>query len=222
MTILVGTLSIAITLAWGGFLRDMHEVTLSRQLAQTAADAAALAAVAEAAPYGVGAPAAQAREYAEANGAHLLSCDCEAGAVGAQVEVSYRGVVAQARAAYDPRRLQPLPTAATQGLHPALAEAVGALVRASEGAVYVVSGYRPPQRQAELWKQALAKYGSPEVADDWVAPPGRSMHERGLAVDLGGDTGLAARLVADLGLPLYRPLPHEPWHFELVGTRRTP
>jgi hypothetical protein len=48
------------------------------------------------------------------------------------------------------------------------------------------------------------------------------MHERGLAVDLGGDTGLAARLVADLGLSLYRPLPHEPWHFELVGTRRTP
>ncbi|MEA2485709.1 MAG: D-alanyl-D-alanine carboxypeptidase, partial [Actinomycetota bacterium] len=58
-----------------------------------------------------------------------------------------------------------------------------------------------------------------EAADDWVAPPGGSMHERGLAVDLGGDLQLAVRIVAQLHLPLWRPLMNEPWHFELIGSR---
>jgi hypothetical protein len=45
------------------------------------------------------------------------------------------------------------------------------------------------------------------------------MHERGLAVDLGGDVEEAAELVRKLGLPLHRPLANEPWHFELAGSR---
>jgi LAS superfamily LD-carboxypeptidase LdcB len=61
----------------------------------------------------------------------------------------------------------------------------------------------------------VARYGDPEVADDWVARPGTSAHERGLAVDLGGDIALAVRLVERLDLPLSRPMAHEPWHFEL-------
>ena len=43
------------------------------------------------------------------------------------------------------------------------------------------------------------------------------MHERGVAVDLGGDLQLAASLIARLHLPMWRPLPNEPWHFELAG-----
>ena len=70
-----------------------------------------------------------------------------------------------------------------------------------------------------MWADALRRYGSREAADDWVAPPGHSMHEKGLAIDLGGDLNLAARLVDELDLPLHRPLPHEPGHFELLGTR---
>jgi hypothetical protein len=45
------------------------------------------------------------------------------------------------------------------------------------------------------------------------------MHQRGLAVDLGGDVDLAVRLIRRLDLPMWRPLPNEPWHFELAGSR---
>lgn len=48
----------------------------------------------------------------------------------------------------------------------------------------VVSGYRSRKRQAELWNQALTKYGTAEQARKWVAPPGSSAHETGCAVDL--------------------------------------
>ena len=73
--------------------------------------------------------------------------------------------------------------------------------------------------QRILWKAALERYGSPDRADDWVARPGTSMHERGLAVDLGGDLSVAVALVDELRLPLRRPLENEPWHFELEGAR---
>ena len=92
-------------------------------------------------------------------------------------------------------------------------------VAAAAGSVWLVSGVRSSAEQSRLWADAVARYGSEEAADDWVAPPGRSMHERGVAVDLGGDVERAARLVEELGLPLYRPLANEPWHFELQGAR---
>jgi len=81
--------------------------------------------------------------------------------------------------------------------------------------VSLVSGFRSSADQALLWETALDRYGDPEVADDWVARPGTSMHERGLAVDLSGDLDRAASLVRELGLPLIRPLANEPWHFQL-------
>jgi D-alanyl-D-alanine dipeptidase len=93
------------------------------------------------------------------------------------------------------------------------------LLRAAGGRVLLVSGYRSGEHQRRLWEQALQRHGDAHAARKWVAPPGRSMHERGLAVDLGGDLGLAVRLVKRMGLPLHRPLPHEPWHFELEGSR---
>ncbi len=109
--------------------------------------------------------------------------------------------------------------AAPGGLQPPMAQAVSQLLAAAEGKVWVNSGYRSYAHQAALWQGALEKYGDPEVADNWVAPPGHSMHELGLAVDLGGDVELAARLVAELGIPLFRPMHWEPWHFELSGSR---
>jgi D-alanyl-D-alanine carboxypeptidase len=111
----------------------------------------------------------------------------------------------------------PSPIAA--GLHPLLAEAVGRLVAAAGGRVWVVSGYRSYAHQYQLWISALRRYRDPEVADNWVAHPGNSMHEHGLAVDLGGDLRLAAKLINELQLPLWRPMNWEPWHFELVGSR---
>jgi hypothetical protein len=105
------------------------------------------------------------------------------------------------------------------GLHPALAQAVNTLISASGGRIWIVSGYRDTARQYQLWLRALEKYGDPEVADNWVAPPGGSYHERGLAVDLGGDLNLAVQLVQELNLPLWRPMSWEDWHFELAGSR---
>jgi LAS superfamily LD-carboxypeptidase LdcB len=49
----------------------------------------------------------------------------------------------------------------------------------------VASGYRSNERQAELWANALAKYGDEATARKWVAPPGRSQHNHGSAIDLG-------------------------------------
>ena len=130
-------------------------------------------------------------------------------------------VTARARAVLDPTLLAPAPVGrGLGGMNPRLAAAVGELLAAAHGAVTLTSGVRSPQHQAALWASAVAKYGSAEAAVDWVARPGHSMHERGLAVDLGGDLERAVTLIERLGLPLYRPLSNEPWHFELLGSRK--
>lgn len=219
MTVLVAGLTLLLGLAVGSGAADVGGVVSARARAQTAADAAALAAVAESSPSGEGRPAEAAADYAERNGARLVKCYCEAGATAMQVVVSVDGVEAQARAVFDPALLAPASMASTDGLHPELAAAVARIVDASFGRVRVVSGLRSTERQAQLWAEALRKYGSAEAADDWVARPGTSMHERGLAVDLGGDLDEAARLIDELGLSLHRPLANEPWQFELSGSR---
>ena len=60
----------------------------------------------------------------------------------------------------------------------------------------------------------MAKYGSPEAAARWVAPPDRSQHVAGDAVDLGRD---AASWLAVNGARygLCRVYGNEPWHYEL-------
>jgi D-alanyl-D-alanine carboxypeptidase len=199
------------------FSGDLAAASALKTRAQLAADSAALAAVAESGPYGGAQPEAQAARFARANGGRLLECECDAGAIEMEVTVAIGDVAARARALLDVELLAPaLFSGAAQNLHPALARAVDHLIEAADGAVTVTSGYRSSARQAQLYGAALEKWESPEIADNWVAPPGRSMHERGLAVDLGGDLALATGLIASLDLPLYRPLPNEPWHFELV------
>ncbi len=216
MMLLHAVMALVLGLSLTGFFVDIADAAATKMRAQTAADAAALAAVAESGPYGAGAHEREAARFAAANGARLVECRCEPGATAVQVRVTLDGVVAEARAIFDPEALMPLDLAyAGEGLHPVLERAVDDLVRAARGAVHVVSGRRSTERQSVLWADALARYGDPEVADDWVARPGTSMHERGLAVDLGGDVELAAEIAAQLGLPLHRPLPNEPWHFEL-------
>lgn len=219
MTILIAGIHLVLTIFVSTFVAQAADVTLKRTQSQAAADAAALAAVAESAPYGRGAQASAAETYAERNGAELVACDCRAGAYEVQVTVDVDGVMATARAEIDPTLFAPAVATSTEGLVPGLERAVQVLIEASDGSVQLVSGWRSPTRQRQLWSGALARYGDPEVADDWVARPGHSMHERGLAVDLGGDLDRAAVLVAQLGLPLYRPLANEPWHFELRGSR---
>ncbi len=213
MTLIATCIGTLVALLLAGFNADLAAVAAQRARAQTAADAAALAAAAESTIYGGGDPQGVAARYARLNEAEIIECLCKAGATAMQVEVAVEDVTAKARAVLDPEAI--IPARDAGGLHPLLAEAVRQLISSAHGSVYVVSGYRPPERQRELWERALSHYGDPEVADDWVARPGSSMHQLGLAVDLGGDLELAARLVDELDLPLVRPLAHEPWHFEL-------
>ena len=220
MTLLIAGLSLSLSLLLGAFFMHLGEASTARARAQAAADAVALAAVAEVSPYGTGNQEAIARAYAEHNGGRLIECRCVAGSTAVQVSVAVDGVEATARATFDPAMLSPGSLAFdSRGLHARLRTAVERLIVATRGSVYVSSGYRSPLEQAKLWSEAVRRYGSAEAANDWVAPPGSSMHERGLAVDLAGDNSFAARMIEVLGLPMHRPLSNEPWHFELVGSR---
>jgi D-alanyl-D-alanine carboxypeptidase len=220
VSVLVAGIAVTLSLMLAAFCAELGIAGSLKARAQLAADAVALAAVAESGPYGSAKPEGTARRYAEANGATLLECRCVPGATAVQVSVKVGAVVADARAVLDPNFLMPATLDGdVSGLDPRLRQAVNRLIAASEGSVQLVSGYRSHDHQLRLWNEALAKYGSAEAADDWVAPPGHSMHERGLAVDLGGNLELAVRTVEQLDLPLWRPMSHEPWHFELVGSR---
>lgn len=217
MSLVFVSIGLLLTLLLAHFSADLAEASALKARAQVAADAAALAAVAESGPYGTGRPEHVAMAFARANGGRLLNCECRPGAVEMEVTVAVHDVVARARALLDVELLGPAAfSGAVHGLDPKLAVAVDRLVEASEGAVTVTSGHRSREQQERLYRAALNEYGSPEIADNWVAPPGGSMHERGLAVDLGGDLDLAVRLIEKLDLPLYRRLDNEPWHFELV------
>lgn len=220
MTVLVAGLGVGLALLFGTFFGDLGTATSQRSRAQAAADAAALAAVAESGPYGRGQPERIAAMYARENGGRVTECRCATGATAVQVTVSVDGVPASSRAVLDPEAFAPALFGSGSGhFHPLMSDAVNELLAASRGSIGVTSGVRSSAEQARLWAEALQKYGSAEAADDWVAPPGHSMHERGLAVDLSGDIDLALRLIEDRGLPLWRPMDHEPWHFELSGSR---
>jgi D-alanyl-D-alanine carboxypeptidase len=101
-------------------------------------------------------------------------------------------------------------------LDPALLAALrrAATVAADDGVVFIVgSGWRSPAYQERLLDAAVSTYGSRKEAARWVAPPDRSAHVSGDAVDLGrsGARWLAAN-GAGFGLcQIYR---NESWHFE--------
>ncbi|MFC9894240.1 M15 family metallopeptidase [Nocardia sp. NPDC127579] len=78
---------------------------------------------------------------------------------------------------------------------------------------YVNSGWRSPDYQSLLLRQAVAKYGSPRAAARWVATPETSAHVSGDAVDLASDA--AAWLSAHgAAYGLCQIYVNEPWHYE--------
>ena len=103
------------------------------------------------------------------------------------------------------------------GLHPELRNRLAAMFRANPR-LQINSGYRSAAHQQRLWEEALAQYGDPEIADDWVARPGGSNHQKGLAVDIGpkSEYDWLKRHAPQYGL---EPYSKEPWHWELAGTR---
>ncbi|CAD7026530.1 tail protein [Pseudorhizobium endolithicum] len=91
-----------------------------------------------------------------------------------------------------------------------------------KGSVTINSGYRSVERQQQLWLQALKKYGSPDAARKWVAPPGNSQHNKGNAADLGYSSDAARQWVhgnaSRFGLTF--PLSNENWHIEDAEARQ--
>lgn len=103
----------------------------------------------------------------------------------------------------------------SSGMNGAFMDRLKALMAAVPG-VSIGSGFRSNERQAELFAKAVAKYGSEAAARKWVAPPGHSMHNVGLAADLRFASPEARReahrRAGEFGLRFR--MGHEPWHVE--------
>jgi hypothetical protein len=103
-------------------------------------------------------------------------------------------------------------------LDPALIGALrqAATDAANDGIEFIVdSGWRSPEYQEQLLREAVSKYGSEAEAARWVATPNRSAHVSGDAVDVGpADTTqwLSAHGGAYGLCQIYG---NEPWHYEL-------
>lgn len=206
------TLIVAASLAFAGvigaFGADISRAIAARGRAQAAADAAALAAAQELVISSGRPPQEVAAEYAARGGARLESCRCDPAADEVVVSVALdvhlpllgqdRTVRARARAVVE------APTG-TQGLQGWFVARLACLFQRVRG-IRVVSGFRTRAEQARLHAERPA----------WAAPPGRSMHERGLAADLAFPSRFAQRRahsVADVcGLEF--PVRREPWHLE--------
>jgi zinc D-Ala-D-Ala carboxypeptidase len=87
---------------------------------------------------------------------------------------------------------------------------------ADDGVEFLVdSGWRSPEYQDQLLREAISEYGSEEEAARWVATPETSPHVSGDAVDIGPSDATAwlSEHAARYGLcQIYG---NEPWHYEL-------
>ena len=173
------------------------EAAYQRAQAQTAADASALAGVADG--------RAAAESEARANRARLVSYR----EINADVQVSVRlgKATAQARA----RGADETATSAqgsSTGLAPAMRAAIARAAALLGRPIPITSGFRSLAQQRALWAR---RHRNPYP----VAPPGTSMHGRGLAIDVPRSfvpvlLGVARR--AGLCQPYPR---NDPIHFEL-------
>ncbi len=174
-------------------LGRMSIVAVAAARARTAADAAALAGARDGLP--------GARTLATDNGALLV--DWERGPDWFEVTVRVGKRTARARAHREPPEGG---TGTRAGLAPAMLAALGRADQLTGTTVPVVSGYRSRAEQAVLWAN---RADNPYP----VAPPGRSRHEEGMAIDVA--LSFVPRLVAvaaDSGL--CHPLPEsDPVHF---------
>jgi len=103
-----------------------------------------------------------------------------------------------------------LDPALLQALREAATDAAGNDIRFS-----VNSGWRSPEYQNQLLREAVSKYGSEKEAARWVATADTSPHVSGNAIDLGPSDATAwlSEHGAEYGLcQIYR---NEPWHYEL-------
>jgi len=103
-------------------------------------------------------------------------------------------------------------------LHPELLPALreAATDAANDGIeFYLQSGWRSPEYQNQLLREAVSRYGSEEEAARWVATANTSAHVSGDAVDIASFDAMAwlSELGAHYGLcQIYR---NESWHYAL-------
>lgn len=112
-----------------------------------------------------------------------------------------------------------------KGMHPNMQERVKNLIAASGGRVGFGQGtrssadqekmfrerYRPTNKQTDVyWNNQYWEHVSGAPA----APPGRSMHEIGLAADLVGDMNWITANAAKFGLKNFADVNGEPWHVQ--------
>jgi LAS superfamily LD-carboxypeptidase LdcB len=106
---------------------------------------------------------------------------------------------------------------AVANLDPELFDALRSAATDAEddGVEFVInSGWRSPEYQERLLREAVSEYGSEEVAARWVATAETSAHVAGDAVDVGPSDATAwlSKNGAIYGLcQIYR---NEPWHYE--------
>lgn len=144
---------------------------------------------------------------------------------------------------YAPQTLSPALPGSNVLLETECAAALYALITVSGalGRIVPVSGYRPHMEQVSLWHDTLATHGE-EFTRQYVALPGCSEHETGLAIDLALETGgeidfirpyfpyngvcgVMRELASKYGFIERYPagkeqitgIAAEPWHFRYVG-----
>jgi LAS superfamily LD-carboxypeptidase LdcB len=83
------------------------------------------------------------------------------------------------------------------------------------GEFFVDSGWRSPEYQEQLLREAVSKYGSEAEARRWVATPDTSAHVSGDAVDIGPSDAAAWLSEHGAAYGLCRIYGNEPWHYEL-------
>jgi LAS superfamily LD-carboxypeptidase LdcB len=87
---------------------------------------------------------------------------------------------------------------------------------AGDGVEFVVdSGWRSPEYQEQLLREAVLKYGSEAEASRWVATPNTSAHVSGDAVDIGPSNATAWLSEHGAAYGLCQVYGNEPWHYEL-------
>ena len=108
-------------------------------------------------------------------------------------------------------------TAVATALDPGLVDAFDRAAAAASDAGHaltITDGFRTATEQQALFDAEVEERGSVEEAARWVFPPDRSMHVRGLAIDVG-DGPAADWLTAEgYRFGLCQTLDWEWWHFE--------
>ncbi len=117
------------------------------------------------------------------------------------------------------------------GLNSNFRDSVAAMMDAAGaelgGSMNIYSGYRSIEHQQRLWDEAASRYPDPEERDNWVARPGGSMHQYGLATDMRWNgqrieygSPISDWMSANMGrFGLTRPLSNEGWHVEPIDGR---